>query len=500
MRSLIQLFNQFLKPAARRFERALEQAEQTQASVQKELCDRISKTEYGKSLGFDGDWQKIPVVNYDDLEPWILQQRLTPEPVLFYERTSGSSGPAKLIPYTRSLRQSFSQMFCVWAHDLIANGPKFSTGKLYACISPQLSEETELQDDAEYLDNWLKWVLRPFLVMPEGLERLRDPKAFQHQLSLALLKAERLETISVWSPSFLQVQLKYIQTHQEVLQAELKGKISRDRSQLLSEHTIPWTELWTHLKLISCWDSMTAADQASGLRSRFPGVLVQGKGLLATEAPITIPLIEAQGYVPMLNEVFFEFEDETGIHLLHELKTGQIYTLILSQKGGLYRYRISDRVRVTHWYRTVPCLEFVGRGEAVSDLVGEKLSGSFVRNALEQLDLQCDFKSLVPVPEPPHYVLLLDRSKLDADSISIQLDQRLCQAYHYRQARLLGQLSAPQVIISAQIPEQLALHRITKGQVWGNIKHTTLCTTSAEILELRVLPPRNPLPHLNHES
>ena len=40
--------------------------------------------------------------------------------------------------------------------------------------------------------------------------------------------------------------------------------------------------------------------------------MVQGKGLLVTEAPMTIPLISAQGCVPVLDEVFFEFEDESG--------------------------------------------------------------------------------------------------------------------------------------------------------------------------------------------
>ncbi|MBW4565070.1 MAG: GH3 auxin-responsive promoter family protein [Mojavia pulchra JT2-VF2] len=497
MRPIIQLFGQLLAPTARRFHQALDNPESTQTSVQKDICDRLIASEYGKALGIRSiaDWQRVPIVDYDGLTTWILghQKRqqipLTPEPILFYEKTSGSSGAVKWIPYTQSLRRSFNQMFCVWAHDLIINGPKFSTGKLYACISPQLNatDSQSLQDDLDYLDAWLRWFLRPWLVMPNGLNRLHDPQLFKHQLALALLEAEKLEIISIWSPSFLQVHLKYIQENRHSLQAELQDRMSRVRLQHLGEDNIPWTQLWPNLKLISCWDSANAADQAKQLRSQFPGVLIQGKGLLATEAPMTIPLIAAQGYVPVLNEVFFEFEDDAGsLHKLHELNIGQTYTIILSQKGGLYRYRIGDRVRVTHYYRNTPCLEFLGRHQAVSDLVGEKLHETFVHNALNSMNLQgTSFKSLVPIANPPHYVLLLDSAKEAPEIIAQQLDNALSESHHYYRARSLGQLAPPQVLISNQIPEMLALHRVRNGSIWGGIKHPILATSpiSTELLQ-----------------
>ena len=53
------------------------------------------------------------------------------------------------------------------------------------------------------------------------------------------------------------------------------------------------------------------------------------------------------------------------------------YDIVLTQHGGLYRYRIGDRVRVTRFYQATPCLEFVGRSDAVCDLTGEKLHERF---------------------------------------------------------------------------------------------------------------------------
>lgn len=504
MRPIIQLFGQILAPTARRFHQALDNPELIQTSVQREICDRLIKSEYGKTLGIRSvdDWQRVPIGDYDALEPLLnhrhQQIALTPEPILFYEKTSGSSGAVKWIPYTQSLRRSFSQMFCVWAHDLIVHGPKFSTGKLYACISPQLNvaDNQTLQNDLDYLDGWLRWFLRPWLVMPNKLNRLHDANLFKHQLALALLEAEKLEIISIWSPSFLQVHLKYIQENQDLLRAELHNRISHHRLQLLCESNIPWMQLWPNLKLISCWDSANAADQAQGLRSafsssaslsQFPGILIQGKGLLATEAPMTIPLIVAGGCVPVLDEVFFEFEDDTGsLYGLHELNIGKEYTIILSQKGGLYRYRIGDRIRVTHYYRHTPCLEFLGRHQVISDLVGEKLQETFVNNALTLLNLQeTYFKSLMPIADPPHYILLLDSAKETPEIIAEQLDQALSESYHYKRARAIGQLAPPQVLISSQIPEVLISHRIRTGSIWGGIKHPILATLpiSTELLQ-----------------
>jgi len=491
MRAGIQLFAHLLTPAARRFEAALQDPQAAQQRVQAWICDRLIASPYGQSLGIRSlaDWEKIPIVDYEALRPWIFptasvppdlpHSRLTPDPVLFYERTAGTQGAAKWIPYTPALRRSFNHLFCVWAQDLIRQGPTFSRGKLYFCISPQFAgSSSALQDDSAYLDGWLRWLLRPFWVGVDLDTPFASVAAFQHQLAISLLQEAHLEIISIWSPSFLPLLLDYIQTHQVSLRREANLSPRRDR--LLAATPIPWTELWRDLKLISCWDSVASADPADSLRSRFPGVLVQGKGLLATEAPMTVPLLAAHGYVPLLDEVFFEFQDPQGnLHRLHQLQGGQDYTIILSQKGGLYRYNIGDRVRVSHFYQQTPCLEFLGRTAGVSDLVGEKLTETFVQQILAQVPLaDGQFRCLAPVlTSPPHYWLLLDRSDRPAPAIAALLDTALCQNPQYHHARQLGQLAPPRVLIHPTLPGRLIQCWIAAGKVWGDLKHPLLLTT-----------------------
>ena len=521
MRLAIKLFAKLIESTNRQFHKALENPRLAQKKVQKKILTNLIKSEYGRYLRVKtiDDWHRIPIIEYHNIENWIHTQKqdnthlLTSERISFYEKTSGSRGAAKLIPYTNSLRRSFNQMFCVWAHDLITHGPNFNTGKIYFCISPKLGEEQpevtssseSIQNDSDYLDGWLKHLMSYFLVSSPELSQLRDADKFKHQLAKTLLKSEKLEIISIWSPTFLKVILDYIQNNRKKLAFELRNKISAKRSLMLlqpnlfkQESTnpklnelfekintdrIPWNLLWSELKLISCWDSANAADGAEFLRSLFPNVLIQGKGLLATEAPMTIPLISAKGCVPVLNEVFFEFLDESGfIYQLHELKQGKIYEMIISQKGGLYRYRIGDRVRFTHLYLNTPCLEFMGRHKEVSDLVGEKLHSEFVRDVLETLPLEgtC-FKTLVPVKYPKeHYILLLDTAKQDPKEIALKLEEGLQKSHHYSRARLLKQLENVRVMVSSQIPEILSLHQASAGKKWGDLKHDILSTKSIE--------------------
>ena len=148
MNVLIKLLSKVIESTSHNFYQALENPQGAQKKVQNQILKSLIKSDYGRYLRVKtiDDWHRIPIIEYHNIENWIYTQHrdntqlLTSEKVSFYEKTSGSRGAAKLIPYTKSLRRSFNEMFCIWAYDLIKNGPKFNTGKIYFCISPQLGE------------------------------------------------------------------------------------------------------------------------------------------------------------------------------------------------------------------------------------------------------------------------------------------------------------------------------------------------------------------------
>ncbi|MGA9772635.1 MAG: GH3 auxin-responsive promoter family protein [Blastocatellia bacterium] len=507
-----------LRHSYARFKKQLDDPRGVQQSLLKVLIANLATTEYGRSLGvkagddYEAFSRKAPVAGYDQISRWVEKQKasegkvLVSEPVLFYEKSSGSSGPQKYIPYTRALKASFNRMFSIWLYDLLEHGPRFETAKTFISISPAFREAQEvkvgLDDDSDYLSTGMRLLLKRFFVAPASIKKLSDPVDFKRVLSALLVAEPELEIISIWNASLFEVILDYIQTHSDELISDLnsgfitcagvtfKFKQSRGRrAAVLKEQHIDWARVWPKLKLISCWTSAGARSSALRITDKFPGVSVQGKGLLATEAPMTMPLIEARGFVPLAGEVFYEFLDGRGnISLLHELEAGREYEIVVTQKSGLFRYQIGDRIRVTHFYKATPCMEFTGRSDAVSDLVGEKLNETFAQNCLLKLPIGSgSFQTLLPVMLDRaccHYVLLIDELPDGVRALEAQLDEILCTAYHYRTARKLGQLDAAKVLVVPRARDAYYDYFISRGMKWGDIKHQYLIKNTEDAKSL----------------
>jgi hypothetical protein len=509
-------------PDARRLKTALHAPAQAETRLIRELTRDLMSTRYGRSLGVDDDparfLSRVPIVTYREMEPLVHEQMATGEPVIspgdvkLYERTSGSSGTRKYIPYPPLLRRTFARMFRTWAHDLVTHGPRLHTARFYFSISPSFDDEGEtangaeigIASDANYLDGFMRRALAPFFVAPTHLARERDPKRFKDESAVALLLSPLLEIVSVWSPTFFLVLLDHVVTHREHLLALIEQKERetplRGRAARLDALRIHFAEhgsasstalcdaLWPHLKIVSCWRSGNARAPAEVLAARFPRALVQGKGLLATEGPVTIPLIGDEtddACAPLVDDVLIEILGSSGdACLLSTCSDGDEGELIISPRGGFMRYRLGDRVRVTHAPDGTARLTLLGRTDRVSDLVGEKLEEGFVERTLRDLFPNATLRTLVPVltPDvspPARYVLFIDDESAPLDETNVRefrhrLDRALSVAFHYAHARALGQLGLPSIVVGKNAPDRLLRAWTESGRRAGDMKPCAL--------------------------
>jgi hypothetical protein len=207
-------------------------------------------------------------------------------------------------------------------------------------------------------------------------------------------------------------------------------------------------------------------------------VVIQGKGLIATEAFVSIPLAERK--VLAVSSHFFEFAaDDERTLLAHELELNGTYSVVVTTGGGLYRYRLGDRVSVSGFVGRTPCLEFLGKEDNVSDLFGEKLSEAFVQGVLERaLDhhrIRNSFAMLAPNGD--HYVLYVQSDALGTGELAATLDEQLRAAFHYRYCRDLGQLRPARVFrVRGDGHAQFIAAAHRRGGRLGNVKPTCLCT------------------------
>ena len=410
-------------PSYLQFRRALQQPEVVQKKILETYLESNAQTAFGQAHGFNSirsyeDFtNRVPLMDYEDLEPWIERIRrgeanvLTRKPVTRLVPTSGSTGARKLIPFTGGLQREFNAAIGPWLIDLLRQSPGIAGGPAYWSITPLVgnAETTDsgvpigFDADAAYLGGTRQRLARTVMAVPDELRFVEDLEIFRYVTLLCLLRQRELRLISVWHPSFLSLlldalpanwqellsdiysgQCKYANALPPLVRAALKLRpLSRRADELhIAEPQKP-ESLWPHLKLISCWGDGSAGFAAASLKKHFPNVMLQLKGLLATEAFVTIPY---DGLQPVaVRSHFFEFIDDAGaVYRLHELRAGQTYEVVVTTAGGLWRYRLRDRVQVTGFIGQTPTLRFLARNGNVSDLFGEKLSEAFATEAIQE--------------------------------------------------------------------------------------------------------------------
>ncbi len=451
------MLNLFLKilsfKSFSKFEKTLECPKETQEIVLQQIL-KNSKNSHIKT--YEEFKETVPICRFENAEIYIDEKSIS-----FHEETSGSSGRKKKIPYTKDLIKSFTQYFLIWMFQTLKT-IKFKTGKLYFSISPQFGNKIgAIQDDSDYLSGFTGIIFNLFSIVPRDIKRIKDPEKFFYETIKCLLKNSKLEIISIWSPSFLLRLLDIIKSDAERLSRDLNLS-KADLEELKVDKLFPG------LKLISCWGSSLSINDFNQIKKIFDNHCeIQEKGLMATEAPITLPW-SSHIFLPLQTEVFFEFislKDE-GVYRLHELKLHEEYFLILTQKSGLFRYAIGDKIMVNAFVKCTPSLIFLGRESSVSDLVGEKLSEEFLKKEL--LGFEGQVKIIPSLAKKKYFILL------EAESC-INFKEILESNYHYQNAISLGQLNPHEIIFHSNIPKTINEYMVNeKGMNIGDIKDQIL--------------------------
>jgi len=480
---------------------------------------------YGMKYGFgsirsSNDIRQIPLSEYEEYSPFIEQLRnggsscLTVEPIHLLQPTSGSVSATKLIPYTQSLKKQFAAAIDPWIGFTYLHYPRIFGGRHYWSISPSTHHHMAglqkipvgFAEDAEYLGVVQRQMAKTLFAVPAEISRVSDPEAFQYLTLLFLIGEKHLRLISVWHPSFLAIlvdamagqfpdfirdigsgvinqELKLASPLRQIFESQLQPDPVRAAELACLDCGAPGfpMKVWPELHLISCWTEGLSDLWVSKLRRWFPLAFIQGKGLVATEGIVSIP-IDSSRKACAVGSHFYEFVDSQsgGIKRVWELENGHEYSVVLTTGGGLYRYRLHDLVQVTGHYHQVPCFEFIAKDNLVSDLVGEKLNSRHVEESIRRVEEIChvcfEFALLAPgnSKDYPRYDLYVQPDSngfVDFPAVAVRMEEELKRNYHYHHARQLGQLQPLKVFhISGQADVLYRRHMIARGMKPGDIK------------------------------
>lgn len=457
-------------PDWRRFRAALGEPQRAQAGVLHEICRSAAGTAVMPER-----FEELAPRTWEEFLPLVQRAAqgeadvLTHEPITRFEPTSGSSAANKLVPSTPLLRRQFNRAIHAWVFELLSRRPDLLAGPAYWSISPVLKQERTpggipvgFEEDSAYLGRSGKFLVDRALAVPGEVRHL-SVTDFRRATLLLLLAEPELRLISVWNPTFLTSLMLDFESHRDMLLAQLSEGVTVCGRRL--RRNAP-AEPWPRLGLISCWADGQAESQLASLKRWFPETPIQPKGLIATEAFVSLPF---RGERPLaITSHYFELERDDGRLLgVSEMREGDEGVIIVSTGGGLLRYRLGDRVVVSGFLERTPCIRFLGRQDLVSDICGEKLTDAFVAAVLRDLEVS-GFCLLAP--DGAGYTLFAQSPPPARD-----LERRLQENIHYRWAVQMGQLRPAQTFQvngDAEAAYLAACER--RGKRSGDIKPVSL--------------------------
>ena len=526
------------RPQYMNFRQGAASCEETQKHVLTRILRENRDTIYGRKFNFHlikdyRDYsENVPLTDYEDYREYIdkiaggEKNVLTASKVRLFEPTGGSTGPGKWVPYTDGLKNEYGKGLAPWIYDLYTRYKGLGSGVSYWSVSPVTGfrEITPggipvgFDNDADYFGPFRRFLLEKLFAVPEEVRYTSSMDTFRYVTLLFLLKAENLTLISVWHPSFLTLlvsrlgewSIKLVRDLSDgtisppgpmemSLKKRLENKLGRNKSRALEVKKNLFSgqpaglihrQLWPNLKLVSCWTDSHAAIFLTGLGDLFPGVDIQGKGLIATEGFISFPFSLSGGNILSVRSHFFEFSDPDNNMVIPawELNTGREYSVLLTTSGGLYRYRMHDRVVVTGKYQETPLLRFLGKETKISDYFGEKLNESRISVILNHLIIKYRLSPLFMMLSPEmsedgifRYALSLELgSEFIPQSLDIlagELETGLREDFHYNYCRELLQIHPARIFLIEPGSQPMGSYFRkcqAEGQAAGNIKPAVL--------------------------
>jgi len=224
------------------------------------------------------------------------------------------------------------------------------------------------------------------------------------------------------------------------------------------------------------------------MKKILPDIPIQGKGLLATEGVVSIPLKRLKYQVLSIKSHFYEFVSlkDNQVYLAHEIKPGEKYEVIITTGGGLYRYPLNNIIEVKGCFLNTPLLKFISQSDIISDICGEKLNEHFICNVFDKFLGEYLSRSglifLAPQKnsESINYTLYLEKGTLKDDihipTLLETLDSELMHNFHYNHCRKMRQLGLPKLKILSSKGISQYLERGGKKKISSTTKTNYLET------------------------
>jgi GH3 auxin-responsive promoter len=435
-------------PVRRQLSRFEQQCEHPQA-VQAGVLDRILRKQQRTGFGTDHKFAEIrsaeefrrnvPVAPYEYVAPYIEKVQagdtnalLADDRVLMFALTSGTTASRKLIPVTQEYLTAYRRGWNMWGVKMYRDlrGRRIAMRPIVQMVGDPDEFRTSANIPCGNLTGFTAKVqmklIRRLYAVPHETGKIKDALA-KYYVALRFAMDRNVSQFMAANPSTLLQLARTLDTQREGLLKDLHDgtlrsdldipaevrsalaprlKANPGRSRELAAaagklNRLYPQDVWpSDATIVNTWTGGSMGPYLRQLPQYYGDTPVRDLGLLASEGRMTIPFANGSpsGVLDILSH-YFEFIPESEIDSkqptvlgAHEIVEGGSYYILPTTLYGLYRYHISDLVRVTGFFGRTPMVEFLGKGSRFANLTGEKLSEHHVTKAVDAV------LKLVPQP------------------------------------------------------------------------------------------------------
>jgi hypothetical protein len=417
------------------FEAACQDPRRTQEELLRGILSYHADTAFGVDHGFAGirtvaDYRRqLPVAPYEHFEPYIRRvmkgetKALLADPqVLMFALTSGTTSARKHIPITQQYLDDYRRSWNLWGLWAIKKHKQIFLKPILQLAGDADEYRTDAGIPCGNLSGFTaqvqKRIMRWMYVVPPTIGKVKDAHARTYVAVRMGLK-KPLGMLMSANPSTLVNLARFMDREKESLirdihdgtlsakldiPAEIRAALTKklkpkrkraaELERVANQGCLYPKDAWPADRLlIGCWTGGSVGPYLRQLSTFYGDAPIRDLGLLASEGRMSIPVEDGtpSGVLDVTTH-YFEFISEDEIDRsnptvlgAHEVEAGKHYYIVMTTKAGLYRYHISDLIRVTGFFHQTPKIEFLGKGSRFSNLTGEKLSEHHVTQSVDRV-------------------------------------------------------------------------------------------------------------------
>ncbi|MFA6034961.1 MAG: GH3 auxin-responsive promoter family protein [Myxococcota bacterium] len=456
-----------------KFEKAAAAPVKAQGERLAAILGRNSGTVFGREHNFSAIRTpeqfraSVPVRDWSGFEPYINRMTsgernvLVAGDVLFFGRTSGTSGTPKYIPVTQEYIDEYLLGRRVWMRQVIASFPGLVRGKLLTVHSTGIEGRTpsgipygSITAPMSRSRQWSS-IAGGFDEIPPDVYSIPDFEA-RYYCILRFALESRISVIGAINPSTIVLLARKLSEYEPQLAADLQaGSLNPDifidpvlrrrlemrlapnpamaaavRGSYERHGVVKLRDVWPGLCGVLSWKGGSAPFFIAQFKEWFDGIPVMDYGYGATEGNFTVPLspegddgvcIPLGHYMEFIPEGMRDKGGDAAL-TMDRLEKGGRYHVLVTGSHGLYRYDINDVVECTGHYMKAPRLRFLHKGGSVLSVTGEKVTEQQVVEACSRAASGAavrfaGFSCTVRMAETPYYLVGVECADGSPDEI-----------------------------------------------------------------------------------